>query len=114
MIAIACAPTRIYNSVQSEDKPKHWRQHPNRVRRRVYAMNSSKVSEDALKINKLEKEVDMYKKAHHKMKMIAQWSLRANQAALTDSRTILHTLEELYGDEAFEDQSATDKDDEKN
>ena len=109
MIAIACAPTRIYNSVQSEDKPKHWRQHPNRVRRRVYAVN-----EDALKIKKLEKEVDMYKKAHHKMKMIAKWSLRSNEAALSDSRSILHTLEELYGDEAFEDQSETDKDDEEN
>jgi len=109
MIAIACAPTRIYNSVQSEDKPKHWRQHPNRVRRRVYAMN-----EDTLRIKKLEKEVDMYKKAHHKMKMIAKWSLRSNEAALSDSRSILHTLEELYGDEAFEDQIGTDKDDEKN
>ncbi len=109
MIAIACTPTRIYNSVSNEEKPKHWRQHPNRVRRRVYAVN-----EDTLKIKKLEKEVDMYKKAHHKMKMIAQWSLRANQAALTDSRTILHTLEELYGDEAFEDQCGKDKGDEKN
>ena len=109
MIAIACAPTRIYNTVSNEEKPKHWRQHPNRVRRRVYAVN-----EDTLKIKKLEKEVDMYKKAHHKMKMIAQWSLRANQAALTDSRTILHTLEELYGDEAFEDQCGKDKGDEKN
>jgi hypothetical protein len=109
MIAIACTPTRIYNSVSNEEKPKHWRQHPNRVRRRVYAVN-----EDTLKIKKLEKEVDMYKKAHHKMKMIAQWSLRANQAALTDSRTILHTLEELYGDEAFEDQYGKDNGDEKN
>jgi hypothetical protein len=109
MIAIACAPTRIYNTASNEEKPKHWRQHPNRVRRRVYAVN-----EDALKIKKLEKEVDMYKKAHHKMKMIAQWSLRANQAALTDSRTILHTLEELYGDEAFEDQCGKDNGDEKN
>ena len=109
MIAIACAPTRIYNTAPNEEKPKHWRQHPNRVRRRVYAEN-----EDALKIKKLEKEVDMYKKAHHKMKMIAQWSLRANQAALSDSRTILHTLEELYGDEAFEDQCGKDNGDEKN
>ena len=109
MIAIACAPTRIYNTASNEEKPKHWRQHPNRVRRRVYAVN-----EDTLKIKKLEKEVDMYKKAHHKMKMIAQWSLRANQAALTDSRTILHTLEELYGDEAFEDQCGKDNGDEKN
>ena len=109
MIAIACAPTRIYNTVSNEEKPKHWRQHPNRVRRRVYAVN-----EDTLKIKKLEKEVDMYKKAHHKMKMIAKWSLRANEAALSDSRTILHTLEELYGDEAFEDQCGKDKGDEKN
>ena len=114
MIAIACAPTRIYNSVSNEEKPKHWRQHPNRVRRRVYVVNSPKVNEDTLKIKKLEKEVDMYKKAHHKMKMIAKWSLRSNEAALSDSRSILHTLEELYGDEAFEDQSGTDKDDEKN
>lgn len=113
MIAIACTPTRIYNSVSNEEKPKHWRQHPNRVRRRVYAVN-----EDTLKIKKLEKEVDMYKKAHHKMKMIAKWSLRANEAALSDSRSILHTLEELYGDEAFEDQSGkslkTDKGNEEN
>ena len=111
MFALARAPTHIYNTIkkENEEKPKHWRQHPNRVRRRVYAVN-----EDALKIKKLEKEVDMYKKAHHKMKMIAQWSLRANQAALSDSRTILHTLEELYGDEAFEDQCGKDNGDEKN
>ena len=103
------APIRIYNTAPNEDGPKHWRQHPNRVRRRVYAVNSPKVNEDLMKIKKLENQVDMYKKAHHKMKMIAQWSLRANQAALSDSRSILHTLEELYGDEAFEDQSETDK-----
>lgn len=81
-------------------------------------MNSPKVNEDTLRIKKLENEVDMYKKAHQKMKMIATWSLRANEAALSDSRTILHTLEELYGDEAFEDQCGkslnTDKGDEKN
>ena len=50
--------------------------------------------------------------------MIAKWSLRANEAALSDSRSILHTLEELYGDEAFEDQSGkslkTDKGNEEN
>ena len=115
MFAHARAPTHIYNTIkkETEEKPKHWRQHPNRVRRRVYAMN-----EDTLRIKKLENEVDMYKKAHQKMKMIAIWSLRANEAALSDSRTILRTLEELYGDEAFEDQCGkslnTDKGDEKN
>jgi|TARA_B110000858_G_C17477739_1_gene325736 phosphoenolpyruvate-protein kinase (PTS system EI component) len=120
MFALARAPTHIYNTIkkETEEKPKHWRQHPNRVRRRVYAVNSPKVNEDTLRIKKLENEVDMYKKAHQKMKMIATWSLRANEAALSDSRTILHTLEELYGDEAFEDQCGkslnTDKGDEKN
>ena len=115
MFALARAPTHIYNTIkkETEEKPKHWRQHPNRVRRRVYAMN-----EDTLRIKKLENEVDMYMKAHQKMKMIAIWSLRANEAALSDSRTILRTLEELYGDEAFEDQCGkslnTDKGDEKN
>ena len=56
----------------------------------------------------------MHNDPHQKMKMIATWSLRANEAALSDSRTILHTLEELYGDEAFEDQCGKDKGDEKN
>jgi phosphoenolpyruvate-protein kinase (PTS system EI component) len=115
MFSITCA---VNTTPHEQDKPKHWRQHPNRVRRRVYAVNSPKVNEDTVKIKKLEKEVDMYKKAHHKMKMIAKWSLRANEAALSDSRSILHTLEELYGDEAFEDQSGkslkTDKGNEEN
>ena len=41
MFALARAPTHIYNTIkkETEEKPKHWRQHPNRVRRSVYAMN---------------------------------------------------------------------------
>ena len=110
MFSITCA----VNTTPEQDKPRHWRQRPNRVRRRVYAVNAPKSNEEAIKIKHLEKQVDMYKKAHHKMKMIATWSLRANEAALSDSRSILHTLEELYGDEAFEDQSETAKGDEEN
>ena len=105
MFALACAPTRIYNSASNEEKPKHWRQHPNRVRRRVYAVNSPKVNEDTVKIKKLEKEVDRYKKANKKLRMIASWNLRAAQSAFKDSENILQILDDLYGDDAYENLS---------
>ena len=105
MFALACAPTRIYNSASNEEKPKHWRQHPNRVRRRVYAVNSPRVNEDTVKIKKLEKEVDRYKKANKKLRMIASWNLRAAQSAFKDSENILQILDDLYGDDAYENLS---------
>ena len=105
MFALACAPTRIYNSASNEEKPKHWRQHPNRVSRRVYAVNSPKVNEDTVKIKKLEKEVDRYKKANKKLRMIASWNLRAAQSAFKDSENILQILDDLYGDDAYENLS---------
>ena len=99
------APIRIYNTAPNEEKPKHWRQHPNRVRRRVYAVNSPKVNEDTVKIKKLEKEVDRYKKANKKLRMIASWNLRAAQSAFKDSENILQILDDLYGDDAYENLS---------
>ena len=102
MFSITCA---VNTTPHEQDKPKHWRQHPNRVRRRVYAVNSPKVNEDTVKIKKLEKEVDRYKKANKKLRMIASWNLRAAQSAFKDSENILQILDDLYGDDAYENLS---------
>ena len=55
-------------------------------------MNSPKVNEDTVKIKKLEKEVDMYEKEQHEVKMIAKLSLLANEAALSDARSGLDAV----------------------
>jgi hypothetical protein len=55
-----------------------------------------------LKIEKLEHEVDRYKKANKKLRMIASWNLRAAQSAFKDSENILQILDDLYGDDAYE------------
>ena len=68
-------------------------------------MNSPKVNEDTVKIKKLEKEVDRYKKANKKLRMIASWNLRAAQSAFKDSENILQILDDLYGDDAYENLS---------
>jgi hypothetical protein len=53
----------------------------------------------------LEHEVDRYKKANKKLRMIASWNLRAAQSAFKDSENILQILDDLYGDDAYENLS---------
>ena len=112
MIAIACAPTRIYNTIKKNDESKptrsgrHWRQHSGRVvHRQNFAMSPKEPTDDTLKIEKLERDVDKYKKANKKLRMIASWNLRAAQSAFKDSENILQILDDLYGDEAIENNS---------
>jgi len=75
MFALARAPTHIYNT------------------------------DNTVKIEKLEREVDRYKKANKKLRMIASWNLRAAQSAFKDSENILQILDDLYGDDAYENLS---------
>jgi len=50
----------------------------------------------------LRKQIVKYKTATEKMKLLAGWNLRSTKSALKDVQEMLETLEELYGDEAFE------------
>ena len=112
MFAIARAPTHIYNTIKKNDESKptrsgrHWRQHSGRtVHRQNFAMSPKEPTNDTVKIEKLEREVDRYKKANKKLRMIASWNLRAAQSAFKDSENILQILDDLYGDDAYENLS---------
>ena len=68
MFALARAPTRIYNTIKKTDESKssrggrHWRQHSGRtVHRQNFAMSPKEPTDDTVKIEKLEREVDRYK-----------------------------------------------------
>ena len=111
MIAIACAPTRIYNTAGKrvkKDGDRHWRQHSTgaSVRPHRFAMEPKKttpeVKEPDSEIEDLRKQIVKYKTATEKMKLLAGWNLRSTKSALKDVQEMLETLEELYGDEAFE------------
>ena len=111
MIAIACAPTRIYNTAErrvKRDGGRHWRQHSTgaSVRPHWFAMEPKKttpeVKEPDSEIEDLREQIVKYKTATEKMKLLAGWNLRSTKSALKDVQEMLETLEELYGDEAFE------------
>jgi|TARA_B110000503_G_scaffold142436_1_gene239223 hypothetical protein len=105
MIALACAPTPIYNT--ADDKVKkiknhHWRQHSTgaSVRPHRFAMETPKV--ETATDGDLRERIVKYDIANKKMKQLALWNLRSTKSALKDVQEMLETLEELYGDEAFE------------
>jgi len=54
-------------------------------------------------INDLQEQIVKYKIATDKMKVLAGWNLRSTKSTLKDVHEMLETLEELYGDEAFEE-----------
>ena len=112
MNAIACAPTRIYNTAERRVKGaggRHWRQHSTgaSVRPHRFAMEPKKTPEveepkPDSEIEDLRKQIVKYKTATDKMKLLAGWNMRSTKSALKDVQEMLETLEELYGDEAFE------------
>lgn len=110
MIALACAPTRIYNTAEKKNeekvknnKDRHWRQHSTGTSSRPhrFAMETPKVKN--VNIADLQKQIDKHEIANKKMKQLAKWNLRSTKSALKDVQEILETLDELYGDEAFEE-----------
>ena len=114
MIAIACAPTRIYNTAEKKNENKvkkneqrHWRQHSTgtSVRPHRFAMEKTpetpKIQDS--NIEELREQIVKYKIANKKMMVLAGWNLRSTKSALKDVQEMLETLDELYGDEAFEE-----------
>jgi hypothetical protein len=106
MFAISATPVRVYNSVEKKPEAaprytsnRHWRQHA--MNPQIPRMERSQFS----KIQELEKKLDKYEKANEKLKMLAGWNLRSTKSALKDVQQIMETLEDLYGEEAFEEQS---------
>ena len=114
MIALACAPTRIYNTVEKNNeskvkkiKERHWRQHSAGASIRPHRFAMEKIPEtpkvEDTNIEELREQIVKYKIANKKMKVLAGWNLRSTKSALKDVQEMLETLDELYGDEAFEE-----------
>ena len=114
MIALACAPTRIYNMAEKKNenkvmknKDRHWRQHSTgaSIRPHRFAMEpkSPTPEVESETIDDLREQIAKYKIASKKMKVLAKWNLRSTKSALRDVQEMLETLDELYGDEAFEE-----------
>jgi hypothetical protein len=105
MFAISATPIRVYNSVEKKPeaaprhKPhRHWRQH---------AMNPQmpRVSRcQEVTIRQLTSQITEYKTANKRLKMLALWNLRSTRSALKDVEQILEVIEDLYGEESFEEE----------
>lgn len=109
MIAIHCAKTYIYNTADKKVKNvknHHWRQHSmgSSIRSHKFAMGPKLPTpkDESETINDLRKQIVKYKNAHDKMKLLAGWNLRSTKSSLKDVQELLETLDELYGEDAFE------------
>ena len=54
-------------------------------------------------MNDLREQIAKYKIASKKMEVLAKWNLRSTKSTLRDVQEMLETLDDLYGDEAFEE-----------
>lgn len=87
---LAVTPLRIYNDSK---RPKHIRKRP------------TKVNDELVQ---LRKQVVMYKHERAKLKKLAEWNLRSTKSSLKDVQETLEILEDLYGDEMYEDHNGKD------
>lgn len=102
MFAICATPIRVYNSVEKKPeaapKYRHWRQR---------AMNPEmpRVSRcQDVTIRQLTSQITEYKTANKRLKMLALWNLRSTRSALKDVEQMLEVIEDLYGEESFEEE----------
>lgn len=58
---------------------------------RIY--NTSVPKKKQSRIKKLEEEVERYKTANRKLKILAEWNLRATQSALKNSQEMIEIIE---------------------
>ena len=88
MLTITCAH-QIHHTPRSGSGKKHCRQQKYKV-------------VETVRMEKIHEQIATYKRAQKKIQMLTAWSLRSTQSSLTDLQNILETLEDLYGDGAFE------------
>lgn len=94
MVVLSIAPIRIYNTSSNESK------RPKRVLRRPV-----KVSDEVVQ---LRHQIVMYKHERAKLRKLAEWNLRSTKSSLKDVQDTLEILNDLYGDEMYEDHNGKD------
>lgn len=91
---LAIAPLRIYNTADKDP-----------MKRRVSPRKHRYVSEvDAVELHRLREQIAKYKRGQAKLKRLARWNLRSTKSSLRDVQETLETLEDLYGDLAFDEE----------
>lgn len=100
MLAISYTPTRIYNS---SDKKKRGHKYAINPKPEVELKSKKYQIVETVKIERMRGEIDKFKCAEKKLKLLTTWSLRSTKSTLSDLHEILGTLEELYGDDAFDE-----------
>lgn len=87
---LAVTPLRIYND---SNRPKHIRKRP------------TKVNDELVQ---LRQRITMYKRERAKLRKLAEWNLRSTKSSLKDVQDTLEILNDLYGDEMYEDHNGKD------
>ena len=99
MFAICATPVRVYNSVEKKPEYRHWRQ-------RATNLEIPRVSRcQEVTIRQLTSQLKEYKTANKRLKSLALWNLRSTKSALKDVEQMLEVIEDLYGEESFEEES---------
>jgi len=55
-------------------------------------------------IRQLTSQITEYKMANKRLKSLAMWNLRSTRSALKDVEQMLEVIEDLYGEESFEEE----------
>lgn len=91
---LAIAPLRIYNTADKDPMKKR----VNNPRKYRYVINKPDGE-----VERLREQVAKYERGRAKLKRLASWNLRSTKSSLKDIQETLETLEDLYGDMAFEE-----------
>jgi hypothetical protein len=91
---LAIAPLRIYNTTDKDPMKKR----VNNPRKYRHVINKPDGE-----VERLREQVAKYERGHAKLKRLASWNLRSTKSSLKDIQETLETLEDLYGDMAFEE-----------
>ncbi len=91
MLTLSYTPTRIYNS--SNKKPRNPESRPKKYQ-----------VVETVQLEQMRYQIARYKQSEKKIRLLTSWGLRATESSLSDLCGILETLDELYGEDAFDDE----------
>jgi hypothetical protein len=96
---LVIAPLRIYNTADKDPMKKRVS-----LRKHRYVINKPSGEVDAVELHRLREQIAKYKRGQAKLKRLARWNLRSTKSSLRDVQETLETLEDLYGDLAFDEE----------
>ncbi len=110
MFSITYTPAHIvYNTQKKTEKNrKNGKDHDRQStpKRNVFAITPPVKTLMRDYVEELELQVDTYKRLNSRLKLLANWNVSATQSALKNSQDILELVEDLYGDNAFEEKKS--------